>query len=147
MAEKGQVVELKKHLAVVKMVRTEACAKCKACTAGMTKKDMFIEADNRCNAVVGDWVEMELHNNGFLSAVLITCGIPLVALLAGMLVGYFLIAPMVPGVSKELISFALGILFTFIVFLWIRSQESRWESAQKYRPIAARVTEPEPVVE
>ena len=45
MAEKGIVTGLKaNNIAVVKMTRLEACAKCRACIAGMEGKDMFIEA-------------------------------------------------------------------------------------------------------
>ena len=42
MAEKGVVIGLKdNNLAVIKMTRQEACAKCRACIAGMAEKDMF----------------------------------------------------------------------------------------------------------
>ena len=57
MAEKGYVTEIKGNLAVIKMKRTEACAKCRACIAGMTEKEMIMEAENNCGAEVGDWVE------------------------------------------------------------------------------------------
>ena len=29
------------------------------------KEEMIIEADNECNAKIGDWVIMELRNNSF----------------------------------------------------------------------------------
>ena len=62
MAEKGVVIGLKdNNLAVIKMTRQEACAKCRACIAGMAEKDMFIEAENICGAKVDDWVEVECH--------------------------------------------------------------------------------------
>ena len=79
MAEKGQVIGLKNNesLAVIKMTRLEACAKCKACIAGMTEKEMFVEAENMCDAKVNDWVEVELEPNGFMNAVLIMYGLPL----------------------------------------------------------------------
>lgn len=139
MGEKGQVIELKENLAVIRMTRTEACAKCKACIAGMSKKDMIMEADNECSAQVGDWVEMELRENGFFQAVLIMYGIPLIAFMAGILLGYFVVAPFVPMIDPSVIGFGLGLLFTLLTFLWIRSQEKRWES-KKYRPVAARIT-------
>ena len=96
MAEKGQVIGLKNNesLAVIKMTRLEACAKCKACIAGMTEKEMFVEAENMCDAKVNDWVEVELEPNGFMNAVLIMYGLPFVAFMAGVLLGYFVIGPM-----------------------------------------------------
>lgn len=144
MGEKGVVIELKeRNLAVIKMQRTEACAKCRACVAGLQGKEMFIEADNQCKAAVNDWVELEMADNGFYKAVLILYGIPLVGLMAGILLGYFVLSPLLGlGDFAELFSFALGLLCTAGCYFWIRSQESRW-ATKKYRPIAARITEPE----
>ncbi len=144
MAEKGMVVELKDNLAVIKMKRTEACAKCRACVNGLSEKDMIMEAENQCSAQVGDWVELELIENGFFYAVLIMYGIPLLAFMAGLLLSYFVLMPrFLPLSSPDLPSFALGIVFTCLSYLWIKSQEHRWE-AKKYRPIAARLTTPDP---
>ncbi len=140
MAEKGVVINIKKNLAVVKMTRQEACAKCKACIAGMEEKDMFIEAENACGAQVNDWVEVEIAPDGFINAVLIMYGIPFVAFMIGVGLGY-LIGGMQSAVNKELVSFFGGIFCTFIAFLWIKSQEKRWES-KKYRPVAVRLTTP-----
>ena len=44
MAEKGVVINTKDNFVTVKMMRQEACAKCRACIAGMEGKEMFIEA-------------------------------------------------------------------------------------------------------
>lgn len=141
MAEKGVVIEQKENLVVVKLIRTEACAKCRACIAGMSKQEMLIEAENECEAKVHDWVELELRENGFGRAVLIMYGIPFVALMAGILIGYFVLVPAMHWeVHRDTISFGLGILLTLLAYLWIRSQESKW-SGKKYRPVAAKITE------
>ena len=142
MAEKGIVTELKdNNIAYIKMKRTEACAKCRACVSGLSEKDMFIDAENDCDASVGQWVELEFDNNGFFYAVLIMYGIPFVALISGILLGYYAIAPLLPVLSKEILSCVVGLGFTALVYLWIRSQEDRW-SSKKYRPIAKRITTP-----
>ena len=142
MAEKGIVTELKdNNIAYIKMKRTEACAKCRACVSGLSEQDMFIDAENDCGASVGQWVELEFDNNGFFYAVLIMYGIPFVALISGILLGYYAIAPLLPFVSKEILSCVVGLGFTALVYLWIRSQEDRW-SSKKYRPIAKRITTP-----
>ena len=110
MAEKGRVIELKDNFAVVSMTRKEACAKCRACVAGFSEKEMLIEAENLCDAQVGDWVEITLSENGFLSAVMIMYGLPMVGLMAGFLLGYFALWPLVPSLSRELVSFGLGMV-------------------------------------
>lgn len=139
MAEKGQVINIKEDLVVIQMTRIEACAKCRACIAGMSTKEMMIEAKNECDAKVGDWVEMELRDNGFMRAVLIMYGIPMVGLVFGLLIGYFILPPFIPQIRAEFLSCFMGIGFTGLAYVWIRSQESRWEG-DKYRPIAARLT-------
>lgn len=142
MAEKGVVVELNGELAVIKMMRSEACAKCRACVAGMSEKEMSIVAENACGAQVGDWVEMELRENGFYKAVLIMYGIPLIGLVSGILAGYFLLAPALSlggQNAADLLSFATGIVCMGLSYLWIHSKEHIW-SGKKYRPVAARVS-------
>lgn len=141
MAEKGLVTQIKEDLVVCTMTRKEACAKCRACIAGLSEKEMIIEAENLCDAVVGDWVEISLSEAGFMSAVLIMYGIPLIALMVGVLAGFYGIAPLLPGVKAEIVSFGLGIILTVIAYLWIHSKEDHWKE-KKYRPEAIRVTSP-----
>lgn len=147
MAEVGFVTALKAdNIAVARMTRKEACAKCRACIAGLSEKEMIVEAENNCDAKVGDWVEIELESNGFLTAVLIVYGIPLIALVAGICLGYFIISPALNlGSAGEVLSFGIGLLFTAAAYLWIRKNEERWNT-RKYRPKAVKVTT-EPVEE
>lgn len=143
MAEKGVVVERKKNLAVIKLTRQEACAKCRACVAGLSEKEMIMEAENQCNAQVGDWVELEMVGNSFFEAVLIMYGIPCVCFLVGLLGGYYWVMPrFFPATSPDVPSFGIGILLTVVAYLVIRSQEHRF-ATKRFRPIAARVTTPD----
>ena len=58
MAEKGQVTQIKpNNKAVVKMLRTEACAKCRVCMT-FSSKEMVMEASNQCGADFGDSGEL-----------------------------------------------------------------------------------------
>ncbi|MGL4790217.1 MAG: SoxR reducing system RseC family protein [Anaerotignaceae bacterium] len=144
MAEKGYVTGIKDDLAVIEMTRTEACAKCKACVAGLSEKKMIVEAENQCYAKTGDWVELELIDNGFFFAVMIMYGIPLIAFMTGLLLGYFVIMPnLFQFTNPDFPSFVIALVFTGCAYLWIRSQEHRWQ-AKKYRPVAARITTPDP---
>ena len=58
---KGLVTETKGRFVTVHIVRKEACGECRACLSGMMENDMDIEAQNLCEAEVGDWVELELQ--------------------------------------------------------------------------------------
>lgn len=137
---KGFVSEIKGDLAVVKIHRKEACGECRACLSGMTEKEMDIEAKNLCDAEEGDWVELELQDNAFFHAVMIMYGLPFVAFIAGIVVGYFGIPKVLPGISPVLPSLVLGVLGIFLTMLWIKSQNPRWESG-KYRPLATKIVE------
>ena len=135
MAEKGIVMERKDNLAVIKLKRQEACAKCRACVAGMSEQEMIMEAENACNAQVGDWVELELVGNSFLEAVLI---------FVGLLGGYFWLMPMFfSDINPDLPSFLLGLVLMVAAYGIIRTQEHRFEN-KRFRPIAARLTTPDP---
>ena len=144
MAEKGQVMEIREDLVVIKMTRIEACAKCRACVAGLAEKEMIMEAENHCDAKIGDWVELSMIESGFFSAVLIMYGIPLIGFMTGLLSTYFLIMPnYFPTISPDVPSFVVGLIGTCIAYLWIRSKEDRWKE-RKYKPIASCITTDEP---
>lgn len=136
---KGLVTESKNNLVTVHIVRKEACGQCRACLSGMMESDMDIEAKNLCDAEIGDWVELELQDNAFMHAILIMYGIPFIGLVFGIVFGYFVVAPVVPFLHEGLVSFLFGVLCIGICYLWIHSQNRRWESG-KYRPMATRLT-------
>ena len=142
MAEKGQVTQIKpNNKAVVKMLRTEACAKCRACMV-FSSKERVLEASNACNASVGDWVELELQQDGFLSAVMIMYAFPCAGLLVGIAIGYFLLAGLIPGFNREVLSFACGLIGLLICHFVIKKNNYRWENNKKYTPVAARMAAP-----
>ena len=100
---------------------------------------MILEARNACGAAKDDWVEVELEADGFLYAVGVMYGIPLIALLAGVLLGNFVIAPVLSFINADVVSFFTGIIFTGLAYLWIRSREDYWKE-KKITPTAIRVT-------
>ena len=142
MAEVGKVIELKDdNMIEVSMTRKEACAKCRACVAGLSEKEMKIDAENNCFAKVGDWVEVQISPEGFISALFIVYGLPLVAFMIGLLPSYFILKPMLKlGNAGDVLSFFIGLACTGVVFLWIRKNEERWKQ-RKYRPMAVRITD------
>ena len=142
MAEKGQVTQLKPNdKAVVRMLRTEACAKCRVCMT-FTSKEMILEAYNQCGAEVGDWVELELQQDGFFNAVMIMYAFPCAGLLLGVLLGYFWLSNIIPGFNRELLSFICGLIGILICHFVTKKNNYRWENNKKYTPIAARKAAP-----
>ena len=126
MAEICEVIDFNDNKVVVRLERKEACAKCRACTAGMKSSDMLISAENLCSAEIGDHVEIALEETDFVKAVLIMYGFPFVMFLAGVFGGYYSCLHF--GIrGAEYIGFILGLVLVAVSYGIIRSQESRWK--------------------
>ena len=134
---KGLVTNENGDLIKVHIVRKEACGKCNACFTGQ-QKDMDIDAKNLCDAEIGDWVELELQENAFVKAVLISYAIPLIGFFIGLFFGYYVVSPIVP-LPASLVGFGMGMIGVLICYAWIKSQNHRWE-AGGYLPLAVRLT-------
>lgn len=139
MAEVGEVIGFENNKLVVKLERTEACAKCRACTAGFDKKEMLIRAENLCNGKIGDKVEVALDSVDFYKATMIMYGIPFVMFMIGIFGGYY--GAIKLGVSyAELIGIGLGLILVVITYFIIHSQEHRFKKAN-YVPKAVNIVE------
>ena len=138
MAEIGRVIEKKENnKLLIKLERQEACAKCRACSAGMQSKEMLLVAENLCHASVGDDVEIFLEETDFMKAVLIMYGIPFLFFVGSVLITYFILDSM--GIANtEIISFAVGIVLVAVSYLVIHHFESHFKS-NNYVPKATSV--------
>ncbi len=140
MAETGLVLEKKGSNLKIKMERTEACAKCRACINGLLGKEMILSAKNECNAQEGDTVSVEINENSAINAVLILYGIPLIFLLVGVFSGYNIAVLAGYGDIKEFMSVGFAAVFLYISYLLIKYLEKRINK-HKYMPVATKVIE------
>lgn len=139
MGEIGKVIAKDDNKVKVELLRTEACAKCKACTVGMKSETMVINCLNICNAKVNDKVEIMLEEENFLKAVAIMYGIPFMGFIFGVFAGYY--GSVRLGLaSNELISCCTGMVCVVVSFLWIKSNEEKWKK-QNFVPKAIRIEE------
>lgn len=137
LGEVGDVIGIEGNRLVVRMERKEACAKCRACTAGLQSEDMIIKAINLCDGKVGDKVEVMLDNADFMKAALIMYGIPFTGFMIGVLGGYY--GAQAVGINGgEYIGMALGLILVVASYLAIRSQEERFKKGN-YVPKAVSV--------
>lgn len=138
MSEIGQVIEKKdNNRLIIKLERQEACAKCRACTAGMKTEEMLLEAENLCNADVGDNVNITLEETDFMKAVLIMYGIPFGCFMAGLMGTYFAFTS--AGIANaEIISFFTGIVLVVVSYLIIHCFEPHFKN-DNYVPKAVNV--------
>ncbi len=131
MSEKGKIVEIKDNLAIINIVRNEACGHCKACEKGNDNNTMVMKAKNQCEGKVGDTVLVELEVEKLIFATFILYGVPLITMVLGFLLGTLLF-------SNELFSFFTGILFLFITYMVIKFSEKFWKT-ENYIPVAKSI--------
>ncbi len=124
MRQTGTVIAVNGSMATVRFKRTDACGKCHACfTLNSTEAD--IELENSVGARIGDTVLIELHSGSVLNASLIMYGIPLVALIAGVVIG---------SAAGDMYAALGGVLFACGAFFIIRAFEPKFSRMNKFKP-------------
>jgi sigma-E factor negative regulatory protein RseC len=138
--EYGQVTErLDESHILVKIKRTEACAKCGMCHPGAATEDMVLRAKNT-GANPSDLVKVELDSGNFLSAAVLMYFVPFLFLLAGYAGGYYLAEALGFHGSSPFIGFALGIALTAVVYRFLHSKE-KLNAFEGYTPTASRIAD------
>lgn len=142
MDQKGQIIEIiDDRTALFKMQRMSACASCGKCigSSSSESQEIMIEVDNKIGAKVGDMVEVNMENMNVLGAIGIVYGIPLLALILGTVGSYFLLKNQLDKNILEILSFAIGLVFTAISYIIIRTKDSKFRESRKYMPIVTRI--------
>ena len=122
--EFGTIVELKgKHVAVVLCAKSSFCTHCAAmgtCQIGSDNRSMLVEASNPLGAQVGDHVKLVTSSKSFLQSSFILYIVPLIALVAGALLGFGIGERLPNGPDPNLLSAIIGVAFLVGAFLVIR---------------------------
>lgn len=133
MKEKGQIIEVKGKLAVVRMQksRTGACSNCGLCKTG-SGSGLYLEAENSVGAREGEVVIVEISGQDILAASCLIYGIPLVG---------FILAVILSG----LVAASWLKVIIFLVFLGGAWYAGTWQAdsyASRHKPvIVARESE------
>ena len=125
MLESGQVIRTDGNRAVVLFKRSSACGKCKACGMLKDMSEMEIDVANSLDAEPGDKVVLESKGENILKFSLIAYGIPLVMLLIGIFLGYYIFNDLFDAVDRDLLAFLSGAVFLAIGYLAIRLFEPK----------------------
>jgi len=132
MKERGQIVEVKDGLAVVKIKRSSYCNTCGACNMGAHSDEMILTVPNRLEGKPGDLVELDLAASSILKASAIMYLIPLLALFIGVGAGYMIAYRI--NANTELLAAVGGIIFTALAYLGIAKMEPVFSRQRKYSP-------------
>ncbi len=142
MAEVGKVYKVDGDFVELVLKRREACGKCRACSAGLTEKEMNMRAKNACGAKVGDNVEVYIAQENFLTAVAIMYGIPFVFFMIGIIGGYYGAGFLGLG-NEALFSIGAAVILTAISYIIIHLNEGKWSNG-RFLPIASKIADENP---
>ncbi len=124
MQETGTVVELQgRHVAMVLCRKSTFCAGCAAmgiCHVGDDGRSMLVETHNVLGAVVGDKVRLASRAGQFLLASFLLYVVPLLALIAGAVLGELVGAFFALRIDPNLLAAILGVTFMVGSFFIIR---------------------------
>ncbi len=123
-SETGSIVELKgKQTAIVICQKNSFCRHCasmESCQVGDDNRTMLVEAHNAIGGQVGDKVLVVTSSRDFLQSSFLLYIVPLLALIAGGIIGQLLGEQMPLGINPDLLSAILGSAFLVGAFLTIR---------------------------
>ncbi|MFO7965046.1 MAG: SoxR reducing system RseC family protein [Desulfobacterales bacterium] len=136
--EQGRVLRIVEGVALVKTMKSEACAACSAQHSCTTKgNDMEVEAVNRVGAKQGDEVVIQIDTRPFLKATFMLYLFPILFMIFGAMIGEKL-APrflMDPSVLSAVLAFSF-----FFVSVWVvKKTGNEMGNKEEYRPRIIRV--------
>ena len=121
--ENGKVIKEHSDGTVsVGLARSEACAKCGACSPAGER--MIIRAQNPDGACINDTVSLSVPQRHFFAAVGLLYAAPAMCFFAGAALGYYG-AAFIGWNIKEPVGFGLGCALAGAAYLLIHSQEKR----------------------
>lgn len=125
MIQIGRILSVNKGMAYMEVTRKGACGTgCASCSStACESKSEFISVPNDLNAEAGDTVELYVNDHFVLRSIYKVYGIPLVAFLALIFIGQFLIPTSVA--NRDLYIFALGALSFFISFMVLKKVDKK----------------------
>ncbi len=136
MIEVGRIIELSEGKAKVSLPRKVGCAGCGRCAFAVGGGRMVLEAENDAGARLGDEVEVNVPSRDPLQASLSVFGLPLAALLVGVIGGYRIFQSF--GADPNFGALLIGAALLLAVFFWVRSRENK-RSAKGERVAVIRV--------
>lgn len=145
MNQQGYIIEIVDNkTAKLKMQRHSACASCGKCqTLSSESKEILVEVDNSIGAKPGDHVEVNMENMNVLKATALAYVVPLIFLLVGTIVSYFMLDMIIStqGIIVELISGIIGIMLMLLSYVILKKNDSKFRDSRKFIPVITKIIE------
>ena len=135
MIETGKVIEVKNNNTVrILISRNAACGECGACQVGRHNLKLVITADNNIGAKKDDNVILELNTENFLLASVIFYGVPLLALILGIAIPYYVLRNLnLSSNFVQITSSLFGLLLLTVSYILIKSKESSFKNMSRFK--------------
>lgn len=128
MRKEGVVIERVGEMVSVQFERAESCKHCHACSGKRCRA--LIHGDARA----GDTVEVELPDDYIVRLSVLTYGLPLVSLVAGLLLGSLLAGPLRVPMNAELFSALTGGAMLLIGLRALHALDQRLSFRTEFQP-------------
>lgn len=140
MEQQGYIVGIvDDKTAKMKMQRHSACASCGKCATTSEKKDILVEVDNSVGAKVGDRVVVNMESVNVLKAAAIVYLLPLVGLLVGTIVTYYILQSLGNISNIETLSGVVGLVLMLVSFFILKKNDSKFRDSREYIPIVTKI--------
>lgn len=141
MNQQGYIIEIvDDRTAKLIMQRHSACASCGKCTKLSSEcQDLVVEVDNSIGAKEGDHVEVSMESVKVLKATALAYAVPLVFLLVGTILTYYLLDLIKYSGPIEVISGVVGLMCTIISYLMLNKNDKKFKDSREYIPRITKI--------
>ena len=143
MNQQGFIIDIvDSRTAKMIMQRHSACASCGKCSKLSSEcQDLVVEVDNSIGAKKGDHVEVSMESVRVLKATLLAYLVPLMFLLVGTILTYYILDLIKFSGPTEVISGVVGLICTCISYLLLRKNDDKFKQSRQYIPKVTRIIE------
>lgn len=141
MNQQGFIVEIVDNkTAKMRMQRHSACSSCGKCAKLSSEtQDLLVEVDNQIGAKVGDHVEVSMESMKVMKATMLAYMLPLVFLMIGTSVSFYLLNYISYQGPIEIISGACGLICTLLAYLYLKKNDKKYRDSRDYIPIIVKI--------
>lgn len=143
MNQQGFIIDIvDNRTAKMIMQRHSACASCGKCSKLSSEcQDLVVEVDNSIGAKKGDHVEVSMESVRVLKATLLAYLVPLIFLLVGTILTYYILDLIKFSGPTEVVSGVVGLICTCISYLLLRKNDDKFKQSRQYIPKVTRIIE------
>ncbi len=143
MNQQGFIIDIvDNRTAKMIMQRHSACASCGKCTKLSSEcQDLVVEVENSIGAKTGDRVEVSMESVKVLKATMLAYLVPLIFLLVGTILKYYILDLIKFSGPIEVISGVVGLICTGISYLLLRKNDAKFKQSRQYIPKVTKIIE------